>query len=100
MDAYSESPSTADLAGRVGALNVGLGTLTFQLFPFALPAIILVVGPLAVLAVAGLLLVLPILVPLWLGRLGLRALRGRSRPQPAPPPSQRPAGSLRSPVPR
>ena len=45
-----------------------------QVFPLALPLIILVIGPLAVLAVAGLLLALPILLPLLLGRAVLRAL--------------------------
>jgi hypothetical protein len=82
MDAHSESPSAADVVDVVGALNVGLGTLTFQLFPFALPLLILVVGPLAVVAVAGLLLALPIILPLWLGR---RVLNARRRPpQPGP----------------
>jgi hypothetical protein len=83
MDANSESPSPADLAGWAGAFNTALGIITFQFFPFALPALILVIGPLAVLAVAGALLALPIILPLWLGRLGLRALRGRRRFQPA-----------------
>lgn len=79
-------------------LIVGLTTLTIQFFPFALPLLILVIAPLAVLALAGLLLALPILLPLWLGRRVLRALRGsRSASQPvdhhrwAPPELQRAA---------
>jgi hypothetical protein len=83
MDAHSESPSAADLAGEVGALSTGLATLTIQLFPFALPLIVLTIAPLAVLALAGLVLAIPILVPLWLGRLALRALRSRREPRSA-----------------
>jgi hypothetical protein len=79
MDAHSESPSPADLAGEAGMLVVGLTTLTIQIFPFALPLLILVIAPLAVLALAGLLLALPILVPLWLARKLLRVLRERRR---------------------
>ena len=82
MDANSAPPSAADLAGEAGALSAGLGILTIQIFPFALPLILLVIAPLAVLAVAGLLLALPILVPLWLGRLAIRALRRQSEPRP------------------
>jgi hypothetical protein len=82
MDTYSESPSAADIAGEAGGLIVGLTTLTIQIFPFALPLLILVIGPLAVLALAGLVLALPILLPLWLGRLALRALRSRREPRP------------------
>lgn len=37
IDAHAESPSPADLAGEAGALTVGLGILTIQLFPFAMP---------------------------------------------------------------
>jgi hypothetical protein len=82
MDAHSESPSPADLASEAGGLIVGLTTLTIQIFPFALPLLILVIAPLAVLALAGLVLALPILLPLWLGRLALRALRVRREPRP------------------
>jgi hypothetical protein len=84
MDAHSERPSPADVAGVVGGLIVGLTTVTIQIFPFALPLLILVIGPLAVLGLAGLVLAIPILLPLWLGRLALRALRGRRAPRAAP----------------
>lgn len=77
MDTRSESPSPADLAVEAGGLIQGLGTLTIAIFPFAIPLLALVIGPLAVLGLAGLVLALPILLPLWLGRLALRALRGR-----------------------
>jgi membrane protein implicated in regulation of membrane protease activity len=82
MDAHSESTSPADVAAEAGGLIAGLGILTIQFFPIAMPLIILVIGPLAVLALAGLLLALPILLPLWLGRLALRALRGRAESRP------------------
>jgi hypothetical protein len=82
MDEHSEAPSTADLAGEVGALTAGLGALTIQFFPFAMPLIILVIGPLAVLALAGLLLALPIILPFWLARRVLSALRRRAQPVP------------------
>jgi hypothetical protein len=91
MDTRSESPSPADLAVEAGGLIQGLGTLTIALFPFAIPLLVLVIGPIAVLALAGLVLALPILLPLWLGGLALRALRGRreryasARPRSTPP---------------
>jgi hypothetical protein len=75
MDQHSETPSLAELAGVAGGFVAGLTTLTIQLFPFALPLLILVIAPLAVLGLAAALLVLPILLPLWLGRRLLRALR-------------------------
>jgi hypothetical protein len=84
MDDRSQAPSPADLAGEAGALTAGLGILTIQLFPFAMPLIVLIIGPLAVLALAGLLLALPILLPLWLARRVLSALRQKA-PVPAGP---------------
>jgi NADH:ubiquinone oxidoreductase subunit H len=77
MDERTDAPSAADLASEAGMLVVGLTTLTIQIFPFALPLLILVIGPLAVLALAGLLLALPILVPLWLARRVMAAIRRR-----------------------
>ncbi len=91
MDERSETPSLAELADEVGALTTGLGIITVPFFPLALPLIVLVVGPLAVLALAGLLLALPILVPLWLARRVLTAVRRRPEPGPvAPGPGSRP----------
>jgi hypothetical protein len=83
MDEHSESPSPLDLAGEAGMLVVGLTTLTIQIFPFALPLLILVIAPLAVLGLAAAVLAIPIVLPLWLGRLALRALRGRHDPSEA-----------------
>jgi hypothetical protein len=90
MDTHSESPSPADLAAVAGGLIVGLTTLTIQVFPLAVPLLILVIGPLAVLGLAGLVLAIPILLPLWLGRLALRALRGRGEPGPGGQPDSAP----------
>jgi hypothetical protein len=82
MDTRSESPSPADLAVEAGGLIQGLGTLTIALFPFAIPLLVLVIGPLAVLALAGLVLALPIVLPLWLARWLLRALRRQREARP------------------
>jgi hypothetical protein len=89
MDERTDTPSLADIAGVAGALVVGLTTLTIQIFPFALPLLILVIGPLAVLALAGLLLALPILVPLWLARKLLAVLRERRQRSAAVAPALR-----------
>jgi hypothetical protein len=82
MDERFETPSAAELADRVGALSTGLGILTVAFFPLALPLIVLTIAPLAVLALAGLLLAMPILLPLWFARRVLAALRRRPRPAP------------------
>ena len=59
------------------AALVGLGILTMALFPFALPGLLLfVVAPLALVAVIGLLLAIPLVLPLGLARI---VMRGRSR---------------------
>jgi hypothetical protein len=59
------------------AALVGLGILTMALFPFALPGLLLfVVAPLALVAVVGLLLAIPLVLPLGLARI---VMRGRSR---------------------
>jgi hypothetical protein len=96
MDERSEAPSIADLAGEVGALSAGLGILTVPLFPLAIPLIVLVIGPLAVLALAGLLLALPILLPLWLARRMQQALRRRREPLPVRHHHGGPARAVRS----
>jgi hypothetical protein len=82
MHANSSAPDPIDVAGYAGGILVGLSTLTIQLFPFAIPLLVLTFAPLVVLALAGLVLALPIVLPLWLGRLALRAV-GRAR-QPRP----------------
>jgi hypothetical protein len=74
MHVSRATPSSADVAVEVSSLSVGLGILTMTLFPFALPALVLL-APLALVAVAGALLAAPILLPLWLAR---TVRRGRS----------------------
>jgi hypothetical protein len=59
------------------AALVGLGILTMALFPFALPGLLLFAAPLALLAVAGLLLALPLALPLWVVRTAIRSRSGR-----------------------
>jgi membrane protein implicated in regulation of membrane protease activity len=75
MPAPRATPSSADVAMEVSSLSAGLGIITTALFPFALPALVLV-APLALVPVAGLLVAAPVLLPLWLAR---RVRRGRSR---------------------
>ena len=89
MNTPRRTPSTTEVATEVNGLLAGLGILTVTLFPFALPAVLLVVAPLAVLALAGALLAIPFVVPLWLVR-SLR--RGRA--------SRRAHGSPAGPAPR
>jgi hypothetical protein len=77
MHARRPASSAADLATEVNGLLVGLGIVTMALFPIALPGLLLfVVAPLALVAVAGLLLAIPLVLPLWLARV---LVRSRSR---------------------
>jgi hypothetical protein len=85
MDQHQESPSPVELAAVVGSFVAGLTTLTIQLFPFALPLLILVIAPLALIGLVAAVLVLPILLPLWLGRRILLARRRRREQHPAAP---------------
>jgi hypothetical protein len=82
MHANSSAPDPIDVAGYAGGILVAFSTLTFQLFPFAVPLLALTFAPLLVLALAGLLLALPIVLPLWLGRLAFRAVRRAREPRP------------------
>ena len=55
------------------AVLAGLGILTVALFPLALPGLLLfVVAPLLPVAVVGLLVAIPLALPLWLARAVLR----------------------------
>ena len=89
MNTPRTTPSTTEAVTEVNGLLAGVGILTVTLFPFALPAVLLVVAPLAVLALAGALLAIPVVVALWLVR-SLR--RGRAR--------RRAGGSAADPAPR
>jgi membrane protein implicated in regulation of membrane protease activity len=70
-----DETSATDVADAAGMLLVGLGIVTIQIFPLALPLLVLVIGPLVLLTLPLLLLALPVLGPLWL----FRALRRRRR---------------------
>jgi Flp pilus assembly protein TadB len=89
MQLEPEPPSASELADQAGSLGVGLSTLVFQLFPLAVPLLALVVAPMAVLALVGLLLTAPLLLPvlLWRWLRGRpRSARGRSAPKALPEP--------------
>jgi hypothetical protein len=77
--------SATDVATELGGLSAGLGILSFSLFPLAVPGLLFVIAPLAVLAVAGALLALPIVLPLWLARSALRRLSARQPSSRVPP---------------
>ena len=65
------------------AVLVGLGVLTMALFPFALPGLLLfVVAPLILVVAVGVLLAIPLVVPMWL----VRKLRRGGSPAVAPRP--------------
>jgi hypothetical protein len=95
MDEHQETPSALELIGRIGALATALMTLTIQLFPFAMPLILLTVAPLIVLALAGAVVTLPFVLAAWLGRRLWRALpRGQRKEAERAPVVQRSGGQL------
>jgi hypothetical protein len=73
MRTSPDHPSSADIAMEVASLSAGLGTLTIPLFPLLLPGLVLVLRPLAVLALAEAILAAPVVLPFWLIRRALRA---------------------------
>lgn len=87
-----------DVADQANMLTAGLGILTVQIFPFALPLLLLCIAPLLPLIVVGLLLAAIFYLPLKLVRYLTRKRRSvswadsaeavHSRPirtQPGPP---------------
>jgi len=77
MQAQRAGPSSADVATETNTLLAGLGILTFAIFPLALPGLLLfVIAPLALVALVGVLLAIPLVLPLWLARI---VQRSRSR---------------------
>jgi hypothetical protein len=68
MNGHPAGPPPADVASEGNALATGLGIITFTFFPFALPALVFVVAPLALLGVVGLLLAAPVVLPVWVVR--------------------------------
>jgi len=77
------TPSHAEVGSELTGLLGGLGILTVALFPIALPGLLLfVVAPLLLVAVVGLVLAIPLLVPWALVRALMRN-RSRRRARPA-----------------
>jgi hypothetical protein len=82
MHATSQTPSSAEVATEVSGLLAGLGILTMALFPVALPGLLLfVVAPLGLVAIAGVLVAIPLILPLWLARLVVRGWSARRERQ-------------------
>jgi hypothetical protein len=65
----------AEVVSEVNSLAAVLGIVTMALFPLALPGLLLLIAPLALVPVLGL-LVIPFVLPVWLVRV---VLRGRPR---------------------
>lgn len=77
MNTPRRTPSSTDVATEANGLLAGLGILTVALFPIALPGLLLfVLAPLVLVAVVGLVLAIPLMLPWWLIR---TLMRGRSR---------------------
>jgi len=85
MDASPTTPTPTDVAGELGAWGVGLGILTMMLFPFAIPLLVLVIAPIALIALAGLLLAAPFILAFMLVRM---LVRNRPRSATAHPPDK------------
>jgi hypothetical protein len=73
MRTSDPTPSTTDIAREVNIMLAGLGLLTVQFFPLALPLLLLTIAPLAVLALPLLLLGAVVILPLRLVRRLLRS---------------------------
>ena len=80
MNAQHAAPSSAEVVTEANSLLAGLGILTIQLFPLALPLLVLVIAPLALVAAAGALLAAPFVLPVWLARKVLRSRSGHRMP--------------------
>lgn len=86
MHMQREGPSSADVATEAGTLLAGLGILILQVVPLALPGLLLFfIAPLALLAIAGVLLATPFVVPVWIAR---KIARRRSPRRRAPVPAR------------
>jgi hypothetical protein len=77
MNGSRAAPSPADVAQEGSTLLAGFGILTIQIFPFALPLLVLVIGPFAPLALIVPPLVAIVILPLWLIRTIVRLLTRR-----------------------
>jgi len=88
MNRHQSTPSIGDVMGELMGLAAGGGILTTVLFPFALPLLLLVVVPLAVLPVAAV-LVAPVVLVVRLARrvrphLRVHGHRARAHGEPGP----------------
>jgi membrane protein implicated in regulation of membrane protease activity len=97
MQAHSAGPSSADVAAEANTLSTGLGIITFALFPVAVPGLLFVVAPLALVAVVGLVLAIPLVLPLWLVRTVRRSRSRRGGPSGSPVSTQQSAGLVYQP---
>jgi hypothetical protein len=79
MHSSRSEGSPAEVAEVAGYLNTGLGILTFQYFPLALPLILLTVGPLVVLALPVVLIGVVVALPILLVRRLAAAVRSTRR---------------------
>jgi hypothetical protein len=68
MNGHPAGPPPADVASEGNALATGLGIITFTFFPFAVPALVFVVAPLALLGAVAAVLAIPFFLPLWIVR--------------------------------
>jgi hypothetical protein len=89
MNRHQSTPSIGDVMGELMGLAAGGGILTTVLFPFALPLLLLVVVPLAVLPVAAAVLVAPVVLVVRLARrvrphLRVHGHRARAHGEPGP----------------
>lgn len=78
MHATRTSSSSTDVTGELSAWMAGLGIITLALFPFAVPLLVLVIAPVALITVAGVLLAVPVILPVWLARV-LKRTHSRRR---------------------
>jgi hypothetical protein len=84
-----------DVAAEASTLSAGFAILTVQIFPFALPLLLLCIAPLLPLIVVGLLLAAIVYPPLRLVRyLRTRKRRSVSRPDSAEAMRSRPVRAL------
>jgi hypothetical protein len=84
MNRSRAAASPADVAQEGSTLMAGFGILTIQIFPFALPLLILAIGPFLPLALIVPPLVGIVVLPFWLVRTVVRRLTRRRR-APGPP---------------
>jgi hypothetical protein len=88
MQTQRAGASASDIATEVNTPLTGLAILILQIFPLALPGLMLFIAPLLLVAIVGALLAAPFILAVWLTRL---VLRSRSRRHAAATPGGRAA---------